>query len=142
MECKKCKKEIEKNVSPLIPFSGYCRNCFKEFKKAIENGAVVVEWQVSHTPEWRGFMIYSRSKYFDRLEGNKEANAILKAKKIAKDKDTNILFKNKPDRKVWFIDEYLDQNPEIKEKVNEQKHNFGNPFPYLKEKMKKFFLQK
>lgn len=117
--------------------SGYCRECFEEFSEAMEEGAIIVEKHVSGA--WDGYMIYSDFESYERSEDLSRVEAFVLGREIGEEEDVDVLFKDQPKNSVWFMDDYLEAHPELKEKVTETEYSRMGSFGKLISKIKNLF---
>lgn len=134
--CKRCGESIEK-ISSSLPMSGYCRECFEEFSKAIGEGTIIVEKHVSGS--WDGYMIYSDFESYERSVDLSKVEAFVLGEEIGKKENVDVLFKDQPKNSVWFMDNYLEAHPELKEKVTEIEYSKMSAFGKLIKKIKNLF---
>lgn len=136
--CLKCGKEIEK-IASEVPLSKYCKECFREIKKKINQGAITVEKRESSS--WNGFRIYKRGEEYRRSEDLTKSEAILIGKKIADDLGVEALYKDDQKNTMWVMDNYLDNHPEVKSKVQDLEGKSGGILGSVAENIRNIFSQ-
>jgi len=134
ISCKRCGAKTAPNS-----YWGYCDKCNEEFNIAIRNGALILYqptfresdlWEIRRYLPRKNRMV--RVFYREYSELN-QVQAIVKARRIAKNKRIHkILIEYLPNHTRWFLDEYLETHPKIKDAVLKAEEGIFT-------KIKKFF---
>ena len=117
MKCKKCGKELSKENFPLDWRSHYCNDCVKVFDDAIKNGAIVIRRRTQRESNTFPYEISGKNIKAEAPAGINQIKAIKRAKHLALKNNEKILFNYEPRGSMWFLEDYLEAHPKIKEDV-------------------------
>ena len=119
ISCKRCGAKTAPNS-----YWGYCDKCNKEFNMAIRNGALILyqptfresnSWEIRRYLPRKNRIVRVFYKEYSELN---QVQAIVEARRIAKNKRIRkIVVEYLPNHTRWFLNEYLETHPKIKDAV-------------------------
>ena len=118
INCKRCGAKIAPNS-----YWGYCDKCNEEFNAAIRNGALILFKPTFYESDFWEIRRYLPKKpnspvFYKRYSGLNQVQAIVEARRIAKNKGIcKIVIEYLPNHTRWFLDEYLETHPKVKDDV-------------------------